>query len=58
MTIDLALRGHGIDEWHIYIGKLCFNFIKLSEEIKDTLCWSKNPSTKYFKAMLGYKAQA
>jgi hypothetical protein len=52
--VDLGLVDLEAEEWRSYIGMLCSNFIRLSEEYEDKLCWLKNPSVREFMTKLGY----
>ena len=45
------------EEWSYFIVKLNTNFIKLVEEVDDSLCWSQNLAIRVFLAKLGYKVQ-
>ena len=45
------------EEWSYFIVKLNTNFIKLVEEVDDSLRWSQNLEIRVFIAKLGYKVQ-
>jgi hypothetical protein len=42
------------EEWNSFISLLCENFISLNDEIKDSLCWFKNPKDKTFTVKVRY----
>ena len=54
---DIYLEGMLAEEWSYFIVKLNTNFIKLVEEVDDSLCWSQNLAIRVFIAKLGYKVQ-
>jgi hypothetical protein len=55
---NLDLSGVEAEELSNYIGKLCSNCIRLSNDDEDSLCWSKNPRSGEFIVKLGYNVQA